>query len=41
MHLKADENIRMPLKLKPNAPEAKKLRTKIKVLPEKIQILKV
>ena len=38
-YLKADENIKNALKLKPNAPEAKKLRTKIKVLPEKIQIL--
>ncbi len=39
LYLKADENIKNALKLKPNAPEAKKLRTKIKVLPEKIQIL--
>ena len=38
-YLKADENIKNALKLKPNAAEAKKLRTKIKVLPEKIQIL--
>ena len=38
-YLKADENIKKALKLKPNVPEAKKLRTKIKALPEKIQIL--
>tara|TARA_B100001564_G_scaffold359954_1_gene384140 strand:- start:3333 stop:4958 length:1626 start_codon:yes stop_codon:yes gene_type:complete len=38
-YLKADENIKNALKLKPNVQEAKKLRTKIKVLPEKIQIL--
>ena len=38
-YLKADENINNALKLKPNLPEAKKLKTKIKVLPEKIQIL--
>jgi len=38
-HLKADENINNALKLKPNVPEAKKLRTKINALPEKIQIL--